>query len=128
MKERAHILEEYFCSKSYKETTSAFGTKYPHCSRPNKTIMRMVNSFRKGIFENKIHNRPRGVLTAEKVREIKSKFETNDQTSLRKMSAQVGVTRISLKCATEMLNLKPYKVNVIQELLPADCPQHVAFC
>ncbi len=27
-----------------------------------------------------------------------------------------------------MLKLKPYKVNVVQELLPADCPKRVVFC
>ncbi len=54
--------------------------------------MRMVNSFREGIFKNKIRNHPRRVLTVEKVSEIKSKLETNAQTSLRKMSALVGVS------------------------------------
>ncbi len=35
---------------------------------------------------------------------------------------------MSTKRATEMLNLKPYKANVVQELLPADCPKCAAFC
>ncbi len=90
-------------------------------SRPNKTmIMRMVNSFRKEVFENKTRNRPRSIFTAEKFSEIRSKFKMNGQTSLQKMSAQVGVSRMSVKHAKEMLNLKPYKVHVVQELLPAD--------
>ncbi len=105
-----------------------FGTKYPDHSHPNKTsIMRMLNRFHGGIFENNTHNRSRSVLTVEKVSEIKSKFETNGQTSLRKMSAQVRGSRISVKRPTEMLNLNPHKVNVVQKLLPVDCPKCVAF-
>ncbi len=56
--------------------------------------MRTVNSFCEGIFENKTRNRLRSVLTAEKVSEIKSKFETKGQTSLRKMSAQVSKSNV----------------------------------
>ncbi len=59
---------------------------------------------------------------------VQSKFETNGQTSLQKMSAQVGVSRKSSKRATEVLNLKLYKVNIVQKLLSADCPKCVAFC
>ncbi len=34
----------------------------------------------------------------------------------------------SIHRATRMLKLKSYEVNVVQELLPADCPKWVAFC
>ncbi len=81
--ERAFILEEYFCSNLYKWTISAFETKFPDVSPPNKTtIMGMVKNFRNGIFE-------KNVLTPEKLSEIKSKFEANGQTSVRKVSYQI---------------------------------------
>ncbi len=88
--ERAFILEEYFRSNSYKWTISAFETKFLDVSPPNKTtIMRMVKNFCNGIFENRTRNRSKNVLTPEKLSEIKSKFEANGQTSVRKVSSQI---------------------------------------
>ncbi len=86
--ERAFILEEYFHSNAYKWTISAFETKFPDVSHPNKTtIMRMVKNFRNGIFENRTRYHTKNVLTSEKLSEIKSKFEANGQTSVRKVSS-----------------------------------------
>ncbi len=107
---------------------SAFETKFPDVPSPNKTtIMRMVKNFRNGIFENRTCNRLKNVLTPEKLSEIKSKFEANGQTSVREVSSQIRVSRMSVHRATRMLKLKPYKVNVAQELLPADSLKRVAF-
>ncbi len=52
--------------------------------------MGMVKNFRNGIFKNRTRNRNRlkNVLTPEKLSEIKSKFEANGQTSVRKVSSQ----------------------------------------
>ncbi len=88
--ERAFILEEYFRSNSYKWTISALETKFPDVLLPNKTtIMRMVKNFLNGIFENRTRNRSKNILTLEKLSEIKSKFEANGQTSVRKVSSQI---------------------------------------
>ncbi len=55
------------------------------------------------------------------------KFSTTIQTSVRKVSAQAKTSHLSTHQAITLLKLYSYKVSVVQELKPSDCPKRVEF-
>lgn len=81
-----------------------------------------------GSVRNIPHHRRRNVLTSEKMDNIKSVFENDPSTSIRKVSAALNTSQTSVHRDTRLLKLHPYRVNVVQELLPADYPKRIDFC
>ncbi len=60
--------------------------------------------------------------------EIRMKFSTIYQTFVRKVSAQVKTSYLLIYRSTKLLKLYVYRVSVIPECKPSDCPKRVEFC
>ena len=77
--ERVFIVEHYFASKSFQATQNAFVNAYPDIPPPNKaSIHHLVKKFRStGSVLNAKREKPRTVLTPEKLNEINAMFETS---------------------------------------------------
>ncbi len=128
--QRIFLLEQYFHSYSYARCRLEFMRKFPGQDVPNKSsISRLVSKFRAtGSVLNKERNRRRHVLTPEKIDAIKELLTQYPSTSHRKAAAALNTTPSTVYSATKLLKLHPYRVNVVQELSPSDCPKRIAFC
>lgn len=129
LSQRLFILEEYLSSRSYAKTIDKFKLKYADHPAPNKTsIFRLVKKFRTEFTLKDAERKPRpSVLTPENLEKVRTKFQQNRSVSLRKASAQLGLSRMSIQRATKKLNLKPYRVTIHQELKFQDCPKREFF-
>jgi hypothetical protein len=68
-------------------------------------------------------------LNGEKVAEIQGLVIDNRNLSLRRIGQQVGLAHSTVRVALKShLGLKPYKVTVVHQLLPADSEARLHFC
>lgn len=128
--ERIFIIQHYYATNSYARVRSKFAEQFPNSKVPTKSaIFDLIKKFEScGMLSNLKHNRRRHVLTTEKLDQISGIFQRNCSTSTRKISAQLGTSQRTIIQATKLLNMHPYRVNVVQELLLADCPKRIDFC
>jgi hypothetical protein len=130
--ERAFILECYFKSKSYKKTQQTFSQRFPMASVPHKTtIKRLVSKFQSGRGVANIVRDPRQPksLTEEKMAEVQGLVIDNHRLSLRRIGQQADLPHTTVHLALRKhLELHPYKVTVVHELLPADRDARLLFC
>jgi transposase len=128
--QRAFILEHYFRTLSYAKVIEKFRDKFTDASLPNKTsIYRLVKKFRTTFsLENDKGKRTSYVVTPEKISEIRDKITTRKNLSIRKLSRQVKMSRMSVQRSLKRLQLKPYRVMMHQELKLTDCPKREKFC
>ncbi len=129
-KQRIYLLERYLATKSYADTIVAFTTKYEDAQVSNKSfISRLVKKFcETGSVMNAPKNRTLTVLTPEKVEDIGAAFSDTPHSSIRKVVRQTGTSMKSTHHATRLLKLYPYRVKVLHEVNPADCPKCIEFC
>ena len=57
-----------------------------------------------------------------------ARSEAPTRQSFRRLSQQTGVPMSSVKAATKLLRLKPYKFTAVLKLQDADCVATVQFC
>ncbi|XKL65621.1 hypothetical protein PGB90_009041 [Kerria lacca] len=128
--QRVFLLEQYLATKSYGKTMRAFIAKFPDTPAPNKsTISRLLSRFcETGSVADREKKRMRTVLTTEKVEEIGTALQISPHSSLRRVAQQTGTSLKSTRRATKMLQHRPYRVSVLHELKPADCPKRIHFC
>lgn len=111
-----------------------FNENFPDANIPYKAFAdrrsRIIKRFegKNCICKGKSTGRPT-VLTREVVDDIQQRLEQSPQKSLRKLSAQTGVSYGSChKTAKKVLHLHPYKVTVVQQLHPLDYGKRVMYC
>lgn len=129
--ERICILEAYLSTKSYNQVREIFRHRFPNLPNPtNSTIMRLTNKFREtGSVANQVHHRRPSILTEEKVTEIMECMVEDPRLSVRKLASQVDVSyKTAYRAVREHLQLFPYKVCAVHQLLPADHQQRIHFC
>ncbi len=124
------IIKQYYASKSYAKCLSKFAERYPHVPIPSKSaILRVITNFEQTTsVQNLKHNRRRNVLTPERLGKIRTAFQKNWSTSTRKVSTQMNTSQWSIVHATKLLNLHPYRINMVQELLLTDSLKRITFC
>ncbi len=127
-KQRIYLLECYLATKSYADTIIAFTAAYEDAQVPNKSsISRLVKTFREmGSVMNALKNRMCTVLIPEKVEEIGAAF--SDTQHICKVAKRTRTSIKSTHHATRLLKLYPYRVSVLHEVNPADCPKRIEFC
>ena len=131
-KEIAYIVEEYFIGQrsiivAQRKFRQRFG-KQEALSR--KVILRAVTNFRMtgDASKRKSPGRHRTSRNAENCGGVKKAITQSPSKSTRRLAQQVNIPRTSVnRILKQDLRLYPYKVQVVQQLLPADKLQRKTF-
>ncbi len=136
-RQRIYIVN-YFTTKSYQKMISLFKCKFPliflfKCKFPfvsqpnNASISHLVKKFHEEntVVKNLPHQRLCYILKPTKMSKISMKLSTRPQTLVRKVLAQGKNSHLSTHQATKLLKLYFYKVSMVEELKPSDCPKRV---
>lgn len=79
------------------------------------------------VSKGKSPGRPQ--VSQEVVEDLRTRVEQNPQMSLSKLSLQSGVPFSTChKVLKKKLNLYPYKIKIVQQLLPIDIPRRLEYC
>ena len=129
--QRVSIVEFYFRTLSCCEVRNLFSNRYSTISPPsNEAIRNIVQKFKEtGSINDREKKRAKTVLTNECVDDIRDKISAAPNTSVRKLSTQCNISYGSVRNALKKsLHYHPYKINVIQELKPADYAKRLNYC
>jgi hypothetical protein len=110
VEERVFILESYFKTMSYVHCRQSFVEKFGRQAPVKSAFEKMIKKFRKtGSLLDKNRNRRRSVLTPGMLQDIQKAITRSPQKSLRKLSAQTGISLRSAHTAVrKMLKFYPY--------------------
>jgi len=121
--EKICILEGYFKTGSCNEVRNILRLRFPNATPPvNSTIHRLVYKFRKtGSIVNISKPHKPSILTEELITVIQNEVMENPRISIRRLAQQVGVSyNIAYRTVRQHLQLVPYKISLVHQLLPAD--------
>ena len=124
-------VEEMIKSGSPRGTRRKLQTKFG-VEISEQALKKLFNKWKK---HGTVKNRNKGnsgrrysARTEEKINEVKTKLTTSDF-SIRKLSAATNIPSTSIhRILTADLHLKPYKIQVSQELKEGDAEKRLAFC
>jgi hypothetical protein len=90
----------------------------------------MIKKFREtGSLFDENRNRQKSVSTLGILQDIPTAITRSPHKSLRKLSAQTGISLGSAHTAVrKMLKFYPYRMQVFQELIPGDYAKRVNYC
>lgn len=135
-KQRSFVVEQYFkLGESVVAVRRAFKLEFKlkrHENPPDhKTILGWVKNFRetaKAVTEVS-HGRFRTVRTENNIEKVREALTRSPGRSARRHSQALKIPRTTLRrIISEDLNMHPYKIQLTQELLPADRPKRLEFC
>ncbi len=113
-----------------------FQVKFPGKNVPNKSTMsRIIAKFcQHGTVCNLPHAREKTVLTPLVLATVSSELTPRDPGTSKSLGQVVrkhlneGLSYGIAHCATEALELHPYRVRIVHELLPLDCNRCMIYC
>nr|CAI5865735.1 unnamed protein product [Callosobruchus analis] len=131
IEQRTKIIEFYFSNgKSIILTQRAYRRHFNVRVGPSApTIVRLVANFQQqGSVRNRPGaGRPRTACTAGNLERVRESVEESPETSTRRRSAQLQLKRRSLQRILATLHMFPYKIQLVQELKPADYQQRLDY-
>lgn len=103
-----------------------FGVRKPPCKQ---TIVDLVRRFQihGSVSDLPRAGRPRSGRSQDNIQQVRESIEEEPSGSTRRRSQQLGISRTSLQRIQRILKLVPYKIQVVQELLPADYRARLAY-
>jgi len=124
--ERVATVEVYINTGSIKESREILGSKFPGKGLPAKrAIQALVKKWSAtGSVANAPNRRPPSFRTPEVTDDIRRRI-TQSPKIIRKLSQQAQVSRTTCR---RVLDLKPYRVTVVQQLQEADVVKRVNYC
>jgi hypothetical protein len=130
VKERVCIVEAYVRTGSFKETCDIFHEPFPDAGISAKsTVQDLIAKWRAiGSVVNVKRNLLLCVRTPVAVANIQQRILASPKKSVRKLSQQSRVKQTSYHCVLQPLQLKPYRVSCVRELLPDDEEKRVKYC
>jgi len=130
VEEGVFILESYLKMMSYIHYRQRFFEKFGRQAPVKSAIAKMIKKFCKtGSLLDKNCSRQKSVLTSGIVQDIQMAITRSPHKSLRKLSAQTGISLGSAHTAVrEMLKFYPYRMQVFYELIPRDNAKRVNYC
>jgi len=129
LEERVFIVEQFLRSNSFVTTQEAFRQEYGRNPPHKNAIQKLMKKWRSsGSVLTEKKRRSKTALTLNKLTEINNRLHNSPTKSLRRLSAQSGVSLTSAFKATKQLGLKAYKISVQHQLLPADFARRLDFC
>ena len=133
---RSFAREAFFRNKeSFQATRRAFRTHFklaPRATLPsNRSIKKWIQDFRrygKVVLKNTSTRAPT-VVTAENVDRVRVSVEESPGRSTRRRSQALEISRTRLQFITKkLLKFHPYKMMIVQRILPHDPVQCLEFC
>jgi hypothetical protein len=129
--QRVFIVEHYFASRSYARVPDEFRWEYPDSAVPNNlTITRIINRFREcGLVSDRKRSARPDILTEAKLADVEKMLQRSPSKSLRRLSAQSGISYESAQKAMKMwCDVRDFSISLYYP--PALCslyqPQHSA--
>lgn len=130
--QRIFVLKHWWTSgKTYQVVYAAFQNEYPDEKVPSRqAIHQLANKFAEtgSVDDAPRSGRPTTVRTEENKQLVSETFFQNHQTSQRRASIQLDISRTSLQRIMKDLNLKPYKPMLLQALNEDDPDRRLEFC
>jgi hypothetical protein len=117
--QRVFIVEHYLASRSYLTSQNEFRDTFPASPVPNKsTISRLLNRFRDtgSVQDRNRYGRPSCQVTIRSLDDIRQPLLCSPRKSLRKPYLQSGLSYGSVRKATKILKIYPYRAHVMHEL------------
>jgi len=107
-----------------------FGSKFPGKGLPaRRDIQALVKKWSAtGSVANAPNRRPPSFRTPEVTDDIPRRITQSPKKSTRKLSQQAHVSRATCRRVLKCLDLKPYRVTVVQQLQEADVVKRVNYC
>ena len=122
--ERTQIVKLFYQNReSIISTQRAYRRHYQVRNAPSDNAIRsIVRRFEQqgAVTDLPRTGRPRNVRTDENRERVREIVEETATTSTRRRSTELGISRSSLRRILHSLQLFPYKVQMVQELKPAD--------
>ncbi|KAJ8874699.1 hypothetical protein PR048_025565 [Dryococelus australis] len=114
--QRVFIVEHYFATHSYARVADEFCLLYPDTAVPNNaTITKLINYFgENGSVADKKRSGRLAFLVGAKLADVERIVLRSPLKSLRRLSAQVGISYGSAQQAMKKLHLRAYHVRCVQ--------------
>jgi hypothetical protein len=132
LQERTEIAQLYGDhARTAKEVAEEFRNRHPDQPTPaESTVRRIVKKFRETAS---VADRPKkwGIkpATGEEIATgILAYFEVNPVTSTSHVAAEAGISKRSVLRVLHEHHLFPYKIRLVQELMPEDADRRLQFC
>ena len=129
--ERIRILQAYLRTMSISETQRDYRIHFKTRISPTKNAIKsLVRKFQEtgAVHDAKKTGRPKLIRTEVQINRVATDVANNSNTSIRRRSLQLGITRSSLqRILKKDLKLFPYKIQLCQELLPTDAEKRLAY-
>ncbi len=130
--QRIFILKQWWISgKTYQVSSDAFRNQYPDEKVPSRqAIHQLAKKFEEAgsVDDASRSGRPATVRTEENRQLVSEAFLRNPQTSQRRASTELNMSRTSLRRLMKDLQLKPYKPMLLQALNEDDPDRRLEFC
>nr|CAH7718998.1 unnamed protein product [Callosobruchus chinensis] len=93
------------------------------------TIRNLIHSFQQqgSVSDSPQTRRPRSAFTNANIHRVEESVQEDAETSTRRRSTQLGVSRTSVRRILRHLRYFPYKVQLVQQLQPQDDAQRLNF-
>jgi len=127
--ERIEIVKWYAIHQNAAEVARQFQNHYDRTPRARNNILSLVRKFDEtGSVEDESRSgRPRSVSTDENRERIRDAFEESPETSTRRASLELNLSRTSLRRMMKELGLKPYRPRLLHDLSDDDPDRHCEF-
>ncbi|CAF3181292.1 unnamed protein product [Rotaria sp. Silwood2] len=129
--QRIFLVKQWWISGNTRVVNEAFQAEFPDTKIPTRqTIYQLAKKFDEtGSVEDAPRSgRPRTVRTEENMERVSETFLLNPQTSKKRASIDLGISRRSLGRLMQDLNLKLYKPRLLQALNEDDPDRRTEFC
>lgn len=117
--------------KSLHAVNVAFRREFPNDDIPSRqTIYRLSEKFDEtgSVDDLPRSGRPKSVTKEENIQIVSENFRVTPQTSQRRASHELDISRSSLQRIMKDLKLKPYKPRLLQALNEDDPDRRMEFC
>lgn len=129
--QRTKVVQFYFESQhSIIQTQRSYRNFFHVRNAPSApTIYRLVQRFGQqgAVCDLPRAGRPRAVRNEVSIARVQASIEENPETSTRRRSQQLGMSRRSLQRILHMLHLFPYKMQLVHELKPNDAQERIQY-
>jgi hypothetical protein len=131
LQHRTFIVEQFFITNSVTQTQRNFRRRFLCKAVPSRnTILHYVQAFRE---QGSVGDKPRlgpclKVRTDEKILIVRDALNKSPNKSLRRLSQQVEISISSVyRIVKRDLRLYPYKIQLVQTLMPNDYSERIQF-
>lgn len=116
-------------TRSQEEVCEIFNEKYPEQRIRQATVSKIVHKFdEQGNVRDLPRTGRRRTVSENDRQNVMLTVTENPQTSVRSAAANLNLTKSSTHRTLQKEKWHPYKVNVLQELLPQDTDRRLEFC